>query len=244
MKKMVRRITLVSALLVSAGMAFAAVTEEDAVNIALSDAGLSREEASWLNSHRDRDDGRSYYDVEFRSDEGKWEYEIDGESGKIIGFDFEEIRGRAASSDSIDRAEAERIALSDAGLSREDVSRFRNETDRDDGRVVYEISFVTADNEYDYDINAADGAIISASWEKRGRVGGDREARLSESEAEAIASGALGDNAERLSVWEDWDDGRYWYEAEAMVGDYRYEIDIAGNGDVVSVSRELRSFWR
>ena len=244
MRPMIKRTIIAAAIALSAGMAFAAVTEDEAVAIALSDAGVQREDTSWLNSHRDRDDGRIYYDVEFRSDDGKWEYEIDAESGRIVGFDFEESRNRAPASVGVDRAGAERIALSDAGFDRDEVSRFRMESDRDDGIAIYEISFVADNIEYDYDINADDGTIIKASWEKKGRISGDREARLTESEAEAIAYDVLGEEAERLSVWEDWDDGRYWYEAEAMVGDYRYEADITGSGEVVSVSRELRAFWR
>ncbi len=244
MKSMIRKTIAVSVLALSAGIAFAAVTENEAVEIALSDAGIARNEASWLNSHRDRDDGRLYYDVEFRSDEGKWEYEIDSESGRIVGFDFEESRTRVTLEDGIDRKEAESIALSDAGFDRNEVSRFRIETDRDDGRVVYEISFNVPGYEYEYDISASDGMIGKASWEKKGRIAGDRNAQLTQAEAERIAREALEGNAERLSVWEDWDDGRYWYEAEAMIGDYKYEVDIAGTGEVVSVSREYRGFWR
>ena len=244
MKRLTKKITMVSVVLLSAGMAFAAVSEDEAINTALSDAGVEISEATALRSHKDRDDGRAYYDIEFRSDEGKWEYEIDAESGRIVGFDFEESRNRAPASVGVDRAEAERIALSDAGFDRDEVSRFRMESDRDDGIAIYEISFVADNIEYDYDINADDGTIIKASWEKKGRISGDREARLAESEAEAIAYDVLGEDAERLSVWEDWDDGRYWYEAEATIGDYRYEADITGSGEVVSVSRELRAFWR
>ena len=242
MRPMIKRTIIAAVIALSAGMAFAAVTEDEAVAIALSDAGVRREDTSWLNSHRDRDDGRVYYDVEFRSDDGKWEYEIDSESGNIVGFDFEESRSRTAAQDGIDRAEAESIALSDAELSRDDVSRFRIESDRDDGMMIYEISFNTADSEYEYDIAAADGTVLKADWERRGRLGGDREARLSVEEAEDIALGYLGSDAERFSVWEDRDDGRWWYEAEAKVGDYRYEIDITGDGEIVSVSRELMMF--
>ena len=242
MNTRIRKAIMVLAVALAAGAAFAAVSEDEALRIALDDAGISREEASWLNSHRDRDDGRIYYDVEFRSDEGKWEYEIDSESGSIVGFEFEESRSRGSVGSGIERGEAERIALSDAGLDRDDVSGFRIESDRDDGRIKYEIEFRTSEREYDYDIAAEDGMILKASWERRGRIGGDRDARLSEDEATAIARKAFGPDAERLSVWEEWDDGRFWYEAEAQIGSYRYEADITGEGEVVSVSRDYRGF--
>ena len=156
--------------------------------------------------------------------------------------EFEESRSRGSVGSGIERGEAERIALSDAGLDRDDVSGFRIESDRDDGRIKYEIEFRTSEREYDYDIAAEDGMILKASWERRGRIGGDRDARLSEDEATAIARKAFGPEAERLSVWEEWDDGRFWYEAEAQIGSYRYEADITGEGEVVSVSRDYRGF--
>lgn len=249
MNRMIKRTAIVSVLALSAGMAFSAVTEKEAVDIALRDAGVAREETTWLNSHRDSDDGRVYYDVEFRSAEGRWDYEIESESGRITGFDFEESRqqpqrrdGRDASSQvtaEIGRPDAERIALSDAGYERDDVSRFRIEMDHDDGIGLYEISFNADGYEYEYDVRINDGTILKSSWEKSGRIGGDRSARLSQTDAEAIARGALPDGAGNLNVWEDRDDGRYWYEASAVIGDYRYDADIAGTGEVVSVSREL-----
>ncbi len=230
------------AVILSAGAAFAAVTENEAVDIALSDAGITRDEAYRLRSHKDWDDGWENFDIEFRTDEGKWEYEIDAESGRITDYEFERDRRRDSLSGGIDKKEAEDIALYEAGLRKEDVSRLRTETDRDDGMIVVEVKFDTADSEYEYDINGEDGTVISASWEKMGRVGGDRNARLEIADAERIALDVLGSDAEGLRVWEDRDDGRFWYEAEAVIGDYWYEVDITGSGEVVSVSRELRWF--
>ncbi len=242
MKSSVKKAIIVSMVVLAAGMAFAAINEKEAIEIALQDAGVTREEASWLRAHEDRDDGLRYFDVEFRTDEGEWDYEIDSESGNIIGFDFEKFR-TAAPAASFDRPQAEEIALADAGLSREEASRMRVETDRDHHRIVYEIEFFGEDAEYDYEIDD-NGIILKASWEKRGRIAGDRDARLSENEAEEIARKALSSDADNLSVWEDFDDGRFWYEAKAVIGDYVYEVDITGSGDVNSISREYIEYRR
>lgn len=228
------------AFILSAGAAFAAVTENEAIDIALSDAGIAREDVYRLHSHKDWDDGFENYDIEFRSDEGKWEYEIDAESGRITDYEFERDRRRDSVSGGLDNKEAEDIALYEAGLRREDVSRLRSKTDRDDGRIVIEVSFDTSDAEYDYDINGEDGTVISASWEKRGRIAGDRDARLDLEEAERIVIEALGEDAERVGVHEDFDDGRFKYEAGAVVGNYWYEVEISGSGEVISIDRELR----
>lgn len=56
---------------------------------------------------------------------------------------------------------AKKIALEHAGLSEKDVIFERTELDRDDGIVKYEISFKQGRTEYDVDIHAYDGRILS-----------------------------------------------------------------------------------
>lgn len=58
---------------------------------------------------------------------------------------------------------AKQIAVSHAGVS--DASFTKVELDTDDGIAVYEIEFKVGNTEYDYEINAASGAIISSSLE-------------------------------------------------------------------------------
>ena len=67
----------------------------------------------------------------------------------------------AASGISADRAK--QIALSHAGVS--GASFTKVELDTDDGVRVYEVEFKVGNVEYDYDIDASRGAIISSSSE-------------------------------------------------------------------------------
>lgn len=62
----------------------------------------------------------------------------------------------------IGRDAALETALNDAGVSESDTTRLKVSEDRDDGRKVYEIRFDVAEKEYDYEIQASDGAIISS----------------------------------------------------------------------------------
>ena len=61
----------------------------------------------------------------------------------------------------ITAAEAEDIALNNAGLSRDAVRFDRTELDKDDGRWEYEIEFYADGWEYSYDIHAETGKILS-----------------------------------------------------------------------------------
>lgn len=66
--------------------------------------------------------------------------------------------------DLLTKEEAESIALTNAGLAADQVSRLYSEYDRDDGVSVYEVEFRQGKWEYDYTIHAQTGAILS--WEK------------------------------------------------------------------------------
>ena len=68
-------------------------------------------------------------------------------------------------SSDIGRDAALEVALNDAGVSESDTTRLRVSEDRDDGRKVYEIRFDAAEKEYDYEIQASDGAIVSSDVE-------------------------------------------------------------------------------
>ena len=65
----------------------------------------------------------------------------------------------------IGREAALEAALNDAGVSESDATRLKVSEDRDDGRKVYEIRFDVAEKEYDYEIQASDGTILSSDVE-------------------------------------------------------------------------------
>ena len=58
--------------------------------------------------------------------------------------------------------EAKRIALQDAGFAADEVKGLVVQADRDDGRAYYDVSFYKDGTEYEYDIDAKTGAILSA----------------------------------------------------------------------------------
>ena len=57
-------------------------------------------------------------------------------------------------------AQALDLALADAGLTADTVSRVKIEKDRDDGVWVYEIEFEKGRTEYEYEVRISDGKII------------------------------------------------------------------------------------
>ncbi len=62
----------------------------------------------------------------------------------------------------ITREQAQNIALENAGFTADQVSRLRAEYEIEDGVPIYEVKFRQGRWEYDYEINARTGAIISS----------------------------------------------------------------------------------
>lgn len=157
---------------------------EKANEIAISHAGLSSGSVSFVKAKLDTEDGVKVYDIEFYSGNVEYDYEINAATGAIVSFDQDienyEIPTQpaaptqaatqpqpaaptqaASSVISVDRAK--QIALSHAGVSGASFKKVK--LDKDDGVRVYEIEFKVGNVEYEYDIDASSGAIISSSSE-------------------------------------------------------------------------------
>ena len=72
--------------------------------------------------------------------------------------------GRAGGKD-IGKDAALEAALGDAGVSESDTTRLKVSQERDDGRTIYEIRFDADGKEYDYEVAASDGQILSVDVE-------------------------------------------------------------------------------
>ncbi len=61
---------------------------------------------------------------------------------------------------------AKQNAVKKAGVNASDVKFTKVEFDRDDGRYVYEIDFMAGNTEYEAEVSAADGSILSWDVDK------------------------------------------------------------------------------
>ena len=140
-------------------------------------------------------------------------------------------------------------ALEAAGVSESDASRLRISKDRDDGRVVYEIRFDVDQTEYDYDVLASDGQILSSDVELRNddrdddddrNRGSNADVAISREEAIDIALAKVSGATESdIRIELDHDDGRYKYEGDIIYGRVEYDFEIdANSGDVLEWSEE------
>lgn len=144
-----------------------------ALSAALTHAGVSRDAIKGLEVDLDYEYGRMVYEVEFDSGNTEYEYDIDARSGEVIWFEIDnngkiQQGGSAVSSgtqsgstDVVGVEKAKSTALSHAGLTSAQVSELKVELDRDGGRYLYEVEFKYGGYEYDYEIDAANGKVIT-----------------------------------------------------------------------------------
>ena len=138
-----------------------------AVKTALDHAGLSDSAIRDLDVDLDYDDGRWIYEVEFKANNFEYDYDIDALTGKILSVDKDDIDdddgddNNPALSTYIGKDNAVKAALNHAGLSASAIRDLEVELDEDDGRWIYEVEFKASNFEYDYDIDALTGKVLS-----------------------------------------------------------------------------------
>ena len=73
----------------STGAPAGGITQDQAVEIALKHAGLTKADVSHIHAHQDFDDGMEQIDVQFFVGMTEYNYDIDANTGTIVDFDAE-----------------------------------------------------------------------------------------------------------------------------------------------------------
>ena len=89
MKKIAAMIAAVAATTAMTVPAFAAVTEQQAKDIALRQAGVNPSSVSYMSVHQDWDDGRQEYDVKFYVGTTEYSCDVDVNTGAVRDFDMD-----------------------------------------------------------------------------------------------------------------------------------------------------------
>lgn len=161
------------------------ITADQAKAIALKDAGLSENQVTIVKLARYDKRFTEIYDIIFLTGTNKYTYHINAQSGEVlahylnwIGNDKDKYQGpsavetppppvnqpQAANYISTDQAKA--IALEHAGVTQQQISEFELKFKPKHGYAIYDIEFRQGWGEYEYEIDAATGAIISWEYER------------------------------------------------------------------------------
>ena len=139
----------------------------------------------------------------------------------------------------ISSSKAKSIALKDAGVKENEIYDFEIELDRDNGTLHYDVSFEKDGRDYDYEINAKTGEIISV--EKPNAT--SSEAKISKSKAKGTALNHAGVKENEISLYKielEKDDGVWKYEISFNVGNVEYDYTInAENGKIIEAEKDI-----
>lgn len=136
----------------------------------------------------------------------------------------------AAASGPVTEEQAKSIALSQAGLTEDQVAAMRTETHTRRGQSVFEVEFRGSDgSEYSCDISASDGSVISYDYDARGNAPtvNTEAGMLSEEQIRAaVLDRVPGASADSIRLELDEDDSRLIYEGELFYDNTEYEFQI------------------
>ena len=163
--------------------------------------------------------------------------------GDVTDFDTNDP-SQSAPTGGVTLEQAKQTALQHAGKTASQVQFVKAQQDWENGRKVYEIEFIvsggTGYTEYDYEIDAATGKIVSYDYDAESYTPPTQNintnAKISEAAAKQTAlarvPGATAANIYKFKL--DFDDGRWEYEGEIFYGAYEYEFTINATTGVVT----------
>ena len=220
--------------------------------IALEAAGVAESAATFTTTGLDRQNGTDFYAIDFTANGKSYEYDIDAVTGIIISGPQNDSAASASTSpqpsSSVDPSpsptasqsgsgtitenQARQIALDHAGLSASQVTFLKSSLDYDDGRQVYDVEFYSSDyTEYDYEIDAATGDILSYDSDAEGYAPPTANTTaITADQARQIALAEVpGATVNDIYEFElDRDDGRLEYEGTIYYNGMEYEFTIDG----------------
>lgn len=220
--------------------------------IALEAAGVAESAATFTTTGLDRQNGTDFYAIDFTANGQSYEYDIDAVTGIIISGPQNDSAASASpqpspsvdpssspsstasqsGSGTITEDQARQIALDHAGLSASQVTFLKSSLDYDDGRQVYDVEFYSSDyTEYDYEIDAATGDILSYDSDAEGYAPPTANTTaITADQARQIALAEVpGATVNDIYEFElDRDDGRLEYEGTIYYNGMEYEFIIDG----------------
>ena len=213
-KKMIITTAMTLTLLgLAAGCGGSDIGEANAKEIALQDAGVSESDISRFQSSKDRDDGKTLYEIQFASDDTEYEYEINAKDGEILNYSTESLNNNGnnnTTSNGTDAAQAQ--------------NNTQNNTQ--------------SNTENDTQNNAQNNT--QNSGQNNSGTTQNVNVQISEADAKAAALERVPGATEQVLRMElDRDDGKYIYEGDIIYHQKEYEFEIDANtGNFLKWSEE------
>lgn len=148
------------------------IGENAAKSIAYAAANVTKQQVTKTECKLDLDDGVLAYEVEFEADGLEYECDINALTGEVLTCKSEKEEHDGKNETSIPdtvvfktKEEIKDSLLKKNGLTASECHSFEIELDYEDGVAKYEVEFISGDTEYEYEVNAVSGVILSYSYQ-------------------------------------------------------------------------------
>lgn len=166
----------------------ALISREEAKRLAFEHAQVSEADVTDLDVDLEEDAGIIYYDLDFDVGTAEYDYAVDAQTGKILRSKVETpqittqqptqtenpstqqptetTKPATETQKKKTAAQAKAAAFKHAKVKESQVTDLDVELDKENGKLVYEVSFDAGGYEYDYDIDAYTGKVLRHQKEK------------------------------------------------------------------------------
>ncbi len=151
--------------------------------------------------------------------------------------------GTASDKSYIGTEAATAIALEDAGIAEADLLALKIDLDMEDGTLVYEVDFETAEYKFEYEMDATTGEIMKSEKDNKQGAASAADAAITADEAKAAALSHAGVSADGITRYESKLKQKHnamIYDISFYTGGYEYEYEIdAATGEVLAWEKDV-----
>lgn len=242
------------------------ISEEEARKIVEDRTGITDLTYQKFQLEHDDDHINPHYDIDTYKDGVEYDFEIDALTGDILAYSADGNKENVmtstntstdkdkttassstqASSQTISEDKVKEITAKETGKN--DLTYVYIHLETDDGRQIYDVKATSGNTEYDLDIDANSGQVISSDQDaistNKATSGTTSSAKLSEDQVKDIVAKTTGQNNltyTQIKLSQEQDDyaGALVYEVTAYAAGVEYELDIdANSGQVLSSSAD------
>lgn len=196
------------------------IGRDAALDVALSDAGVSEADTTRLRVSEDRDNGRKIYDIRFDVGNTEYDYDVQASDGLIVGSDIQDKSGSSAQ-------------VPNNTNTQDNTQNNTNTQDNTQNNTN------TQNNAQSNSQNTQNNTTQGNTTRGNASVNNANVAVTQEQATQTALSRVSGATEQNIRIHLDYDDGFYKYEGDIIYNGTEYEFEIdANSGNILEWSEE------
>ena len=152
------------------------LSAEDVLVLVLAELSINESEIQELEIEQATEDGFAYYEIEFEFLEEKYQLEVSAIDGTILTNNMDEAdddkddkddKGEVFPTDVLSAEEVLVLVLAELSINESEIQELEIEQAMEDGVAYYEIEFEYLEEEYQLEVSAIDGTILTNNMDDK-----------------------------------------------------------------------------